>query len=275
MATYTDPGLMNKIIDVWDQPTTPNPDGSKPAPVLFVAGINAQISGVDTNTESAALKTIFGDFMFGDEPLVNKITHKIVTHYFAGIKPTMFILYNDPDNGVRRFNINRIVDKDEQKVQLNILAIEWADQQFDQLLNTTADILTCDTSVGDVSGLSDPSFTTVATAVPCRVSMNTTVGRGRENWAKNKAAVAYREVLMRPWFADPAPDGSNEPFWVVDGNTFNTQPLTHDHWLQIPSASALNANNQARTGEKYDIIEIDNPGMSNHHLEVRCLLVIT
>jgi hypothetical protein len=50
--------------------------------------------------------------------------------------------------------------------------------------------------------------------------------------------------------------------------------LTHDHWLLIPSSTAVNSNGEPIPGEYYDIEEIDNPGLAHHHLEVMCELVL-
>ena len=116
---YTDPGLMDRQIDIWDQPSEPNPDGSKADPVLFASLVYAYITGVDSTTEAVRLK----------EQVLSKITHKVIIRYMPGIKSRMFLLYNDPDNGVRRFNIDRSLDPDEHKVELRILAIERNDGQ--------------------------------------------------------------------------------------------------------------------------------------------------
>jgi hypothetical protein len=42
--------------------------------------------------------------------------------------------------------------------------------------------------------------------------------------------------------------------------TYNTQPLSHLHWLLI-------------NGENYDIFEVRNPGGRNHHVEALCRLI--
>ncbi len=128
---YTDPGLMDRQIDVWDQPSEPNPDGSKPDPVLFAAGVYAQILGVLATTEATRLK----------EQVVSKLTHKVTMRYMVGIRGRMFLLYKDPDATAasdttlpawqqgRRFDIDRCVDPDEHKFELWILAIERNDGQ--------------------------------------------------------------------------------------------------------------------------------------------------
>jgi hypothetical protein len=143
---------------------------------------------------------------------------------------------------------------------------------FDNLLISTADVLTRDTVGEDARGMADPTFTVVATGVPCRVSMGKTVGKGKENRAKAKEQIAYREVFMRPWFADPSPDGSYVPYVLVGGVNYNTEPLTHDHWLRIPSP--LIVNGVTIYGDLYDIFDVQNPGLLNDHLEVWCQLVL-
>ena len=126
---YTDPGLMDRQIDIWDQPSEPNADGSKQDPVLFASGVFAQIVGVLATTEATRLK----------EQVVTKITHKVVIRYVAGIRSRMFLLYKDPDVVIdtsapawqqgRRMDIDRCVDPDEHKFELWILAIERNDGQ--------------------------------------------------------------------------------------------------------------------------------------------------
>jgi hypothetical protein len=126
---YTDPGQMDRQIDIWDQPSEPNPDGSKPDPVVFATGVYAQIIGVLATTESTRLK----------EQVITKITHKIVIRYMKGLRSRMFLLYRDPDltfdlstplwQQGRRFDPDRIVDPDEHKVELWIAAIERNDGQ--------------------------------------------------------------------------------------------------------------------------------------------------
>jgi len=268
---YTNPGLMDRQIDIWDRP--PNS-----IPVLVAAGVYAQILGVATNTLSSVSSSLGQNTVWprheGQD--ISMVTHNITIRYQAGLKSRMFLIYNDPDNGIRRFNIDRIVDPDEHKVELNILAIERCDgaDPFDAELNTTADILTRSGAIGDKRGASDPTFFTIATAIPCRVAPNKVASKGKEDRAKVKLALAYREVFMRPWFRDPSPDGSYFPFAVVNGITYNTQPLTHNHWLLIPSATSINSNGEAVPGEYYDIQEIDNPGLMYHHLEIACELVL-
>ena len=150
---------------------------------------------------------------------------------------------------------------------------------FDSTLILTADVLVRDTSAGDGYGLADTGFTTIATGIPCLVTSGSTAGRGKEFRAKSKESILYREVLMRPWYLDPAPDGSYVPYWVVNGITYNTQPLTHQHWLLIPSTTKLNANGEATPGDYYDIIDpqpiydVQSPALLIHHLEVLCQLV--
>jgi hypothetical protein len=121
---YTDPGQMYKRIDIWDQPSQPNSDGSKQDPVLYAEGIAAQITGIWQTTTARRLQ----------QQVLSEVTHQIIIHYLAGLKTRMFILYNDPDsfddagnNVPRRFDIDRFFDPDENKVEQWILAIERND----------------------------------------------------------------------------------------------------------------------------------------------------
>lgn len=269
---YTDPGLMDRDIDIWDQPLNA-------MPVLFLAGVHAMIVGVDSTSESpvssALGQVIAWPRLQGQD--VPHVTHKVVIPYIAGLKSRMYIVYHDADNGDRRFDIDRIVDPDEHKHELRILAIERSDghDPFDAMLTTTADVLARNITVGDEYGASDPTFIPLATGLSCRVSMSGAVPKGKEGREKSNVTVTYSVVYMRPWFEDQAPDGSFSPYVVVSGITYNTRPLTHEHWLLIPSSAALNSNGEAVKGEMYDIADIDNPGFANHHIEVWCELVLT
>lgn len=268
---YTDPGQRNKLIDIYDRP--PNA-----APVLFLSGIYAKITGVSSTTPSQSStelnQNITWPRLVGQDMAV--ITHDVNIGYISGLKSRMFIVYNDPDAGQRRFDIDRIVDPDEQKVELHILALERIDgaDPFDAMLTSRLDILERDTSLGDELGMSDPTFNTIATGIPCRVSQGKGVQKGNEVRSKSTVALTYREVFMRPWFRDPAPNGSFVPFTVVSGITYNTLPLSHNHWFLIPSATSVNANNESIPGEQYDILEIANPGLAYQYLAVTCEVVL-
>lgn len=131
---------------------------------------------------------------------------------------------------------------------------------FDQLLNQVASVMARDlTGTGNAYGQNSPTFSTLATNVPCRFA-TLSVGSDKEFLAKSKEDIAFRKVFLRPWFQDQAPDGSHVPNHVIGATTYNTQPLTHDHWLEI-------------AGEMYDIFELRNPGGMNHHLEALCRIV--
>ena len=121
---YTDLGLMDRQIDIWDQPDQPNADGSKQDAVLVAQNVYASISGIWATTQ--ARKT--------NQQVVSELSHEIIIRYRPGLRTRMCILYNDPDSTddqgnvvPRRFDIDRIVDPDEHKVELRILAIERQD----------------------------------------------------------------------------------------------------------------------------------------------------
>ncbi len=131
---------------------------------------------------------------------------------------------------------------------------------FDQMLNSVASVLARDlTGTGNKYGANSPTFTTLASGVACRVGI-LSVGTDRELLAKSKEDVAFRKVYLRPWYQDQSPDGSSLPNWVYNSVTYNTQPLTHDHWFLID-------------GENYDIFELRNPGLLYHHLEALCRII--
>lgn len=273
MATikYVDPGSMDKTIDIWDRP--PNS-----LPVLFASGIAAQLLPVASTTQSTAAPALGQATSWPrlPGPQIALVTMSIIIRYLAGVKSRMYAIYNHPDNGPMVFDFDRVYDPDFHQQQLNIVAFQRADgvDDFDAFLISTMDILQRDTAAGDKRGIAPPDFSAIATGIKCRVAMGKVTPKGTEQRAKSKLALAYREVYMRPWFADPSPDGSFFPFATVGGTTYNTEPLTHDHFLLIPSSTALNANNQPVPGELYDITDIDNPGLQHHHLEVACQVIV-
>jgi head-tail adaptor len=117
---YTDPGSMNKLIDFWDQPTAPNPDGSTGNVALFISGVPAKIESLWALTQARKLP----------QQVLTETSHRITILYMKGLRARMFVLYNDPDtDGPRRFDIDSINDPDEQKHELQILAIERNDGQ--------------------------------------------------------------------------------------------------------------------------------------------------
>lgn len=130
-------------------------------------------------------------------------------------------------------------------------------EAFDQSLTKTADVLLRPAG-GDAYGAQSNNLQKVGT-VACRVSL----GKGRPHEAKTprKAANNYREVFMRPWYSDQAPDASFARNHVIGSTTYNTKPLTHKNWLQID-------------GQLYDITQVDNPGEQDHHFEVWCELIV-
>ncbi len=117
---YTPIGGFTKQIDFWDQPTDPNTDGSKPDPVVFVTGVYAQIEGLWATTQAVKL----------GQQVVTEVTHRVTIRYMPGLRSRMFILYNDPDTpNPRRFDIDKIIDPDEKKVELRLNCIERNDGQ--------------------------------------------------------------------------------------------------------------------------------------------------
>src|SRR4051812_34943007 len=108
---YTDPGQMSRQIDIWDRP--PNS-----APALLFSGIYAQILGVSNTTQSPVSPSLGQNTAWPrlPGPQISQITHQIVIRYLPGMKSRMYIVYADPDNGPRIFDIDRIVDPDEHKV---------------------------------------------------------------------------------------------------------------------------------------------------------------
>lgn len=134
---------------------------------------------------------------------------------------------------------------------------------FDQLIaaaDTVANILARDLAgSGNAYGVNNPSFTTLFTGWPCRVGI-LSVPADKEFLAKSKEHIAFRKVLMRPWFQDQSPDGSYQPDHVYNSVTYNTEPLTSDNWLQI-------------NGENYNIFELRNPSLLFHHFEALCRVI--
>ena len=144
---------------------------------------------------------------------------------------------------------------------------------FDQTLISTADVLLRDATGGNKRGLPDTDFVLQMSSVPCLISYGGPAGKAKEFRAKTKETISYRLVFMRPWYLDPSPDGSFLPYHVFEGTTYNTTPLTHHHWLRIPSQAVFNENGEATPGELYDIYDIQNPGQAYHHNEVFCQVI--
>jgi hypothetical protein len=120
---------------------------------------------------------------------------------------------------------------------------------FDQSLTAVCSVMVRDAGVTcDAYGTADPTFTTLATGIPCRVSLGK--GRAREWKSGKKIAVNYKCVFMRPFF---------EPISGL--------PLGPHHWLQVTSA-------EYATPQNYQIFQIDDPGLLQHHLEVWCELYL-
>lgn len=128
-------------------------------------------------------------------------------------------------------------------------------------MNQTANVMVRDLAgTGNAYGQNNPAFSQVASGWPCRVSI-LGVPVDLEFRAKDKLGIAFRKVLMRPWFLDQSPDGSYVPNHVYQSLTYNTEPLTNSHWLQIAT-------------QMYDIFEMRNPGGLNHHLEISCRVIL-
>jgi hypothetical protein len=131
---------------------------------------------------------------------------------------------------------------------------------FDSLLNQVATVMARDLAgSGDAYGQNSPAFSALASNVACRLS-TLAVPPDLQFRARSEEDIAFRKVILRPWFQDPAPDGSYVPNHGVGATTYNTQPLTPEHWFQI-------------NGEMYDIFELRNPGGMNHHLEASCRVI--
>jgi hypothetical protein len=142
---YVDPGLMTEIIDIWDQP--PNS-----GPVVFMEGIHAQKTEIANTTQSpvsAALgQNIAWPRLVGQD--VSLVTTVFVIQYVPGVKSRMFVLHHHPDDGMVRYDLDRPVDIDGQRHQLNLLTFKRADgaDPFDAQLTSTLDILARDTAGG-------------------------------------------------------------------------------------------------------------------------------
>lgn len=110
---------MRLQIDIWDQPTTPSGDGTSQPASRIVNGVYAKIESLWATTQARMQR----------QQAVTQTTHRITIRYTSGLRTTNYIIYNDPDNGPRRFDIDSINDPDEMKVELQILAIERNDGQ--------------------------------------------------------------------------------------------------------------------------------------------------
>jgi hypothetical protein len=100
--------------------------------------------------------------------------------------------------------------------------------RFDSLLISTCSILIKGTDGVDVYNVEFQNLTPVATDVRCRVSSLT----GREWKQGKKVSVNTKKIFMRPFTG-----------------------LTEHHWIQVGSVV-------------YDILDIENPSLMDHHYEI-------
>lgn len=111
----------------------------------------------------------------------------------------------------------------------------WDDNEFDELLISTCSVFRRAAASSSVNyGQKTNALpTTVATGVPCKYSR----GGGTEWKYDKKMVLSNGKVYMR----------------VPTGFT-----LTEKDWLEIDGV----------TGTKFNILNIDNPGLQDHHLEI-------
>jgi hypothetical protein len=106
-------------------------------------------------------------------------------------------------------------------------------------------------------GIVSQSFTLVAQDVPCRVQP----GGGRELESDVAYGIQQYMFFMRPLQVDDPP---------VD--------LTIHHWLQINLQTDMNGNvvmqaDPDENGKMFDIKNIKNPDLLNHHFEITAELI--
>lgn len=102
------------------------------------------------------------------------------------------------------------------------------DDQFDSLLNATCSILIKGSAGVDIYNVESQALSPVATDVRCCVSTLT----GKEWKQGKKVSVNTKKIYMRPF-----------------------PGLTEHHWIQVGNVI-------------YDITDIENPHLLDHHFEI-------
>lgn len=110
---------------------------------------------------------------------------------------------------------------DQAPVAANPLDNAYASSVFDQLMNSTCDILEKGQTGSDSYGQPASGLTTLMTGQPCRISQ---LSGGREWEAKKRYALNEYLVFMRP----PTSNGAGS--YELNGQLF---PITARHWLRV------------------------------------------
>ncbi len=117
---YTDPGQFKFKIDIIDPVGAPrNTDGTFPDPVPFATGVLAAILPISYISGTETAKT---------QQVISEVTHKIVVNYMAlprddngctELRSRMLVNFRN-----RQFEILRIKDPDEMRVELHLICQE-------------------------------------------------------------------------------------------------------------------------------------------------------
>ncbi len=111
---YTPTGEMDQQIDIFDQPTDPDPTtGSPQSAQLFAQDVWAKIESLWSTSQPTR----------NANQILAEVSHRFTIKYLAGLKEQMYIIYHHPFDGDQRFDIAQIGDPDFKQVELKILAI--------------------------------------------------------------------------------------------------------------------------------------------------------
>jgi hypothetical protein len=128
---------------------------------------------------------------------------------------------------------------------------------FDLVMNSVCSIWKkAPDGVVDGYGIQHQTFILIKTGVPCRADP----GAGKELDTDVAFGIQTVTFFMRPQTVDDPPI-----------------PLDIHHWLQINSTSLMDDTIQTfpidANGTMYDILNIKNPGLIGHHLEIEAKLI--
>ena len=117
---YTPTGEMDQQIDIYEQPTAPDPtDGSTQSDTLLAPGVWAKIETLWSTSQPEKLPG----------QVLPEVSHRITIKYMAGIKEQCYAIYRHPDNGDMRLDFAQVGDPDFKRVELKILAIARGNAQ--------------------------------------------------------------------------------------------------------------------------------------------------
>ena len=113
--TYTPLGDYFFTVDLLDPGGDLNSDGSQPNTSVFATSVPAAISPLSVTSQSEVTKA---------QQVLPEVAYKVVIRYMPGVLERMKVVYTQPDNGPKTWDIMRIVDPDLKRVELWLMCSE-------------------------------------------------------------------------------------------------------------------------------------------------------